>query len=82
MFLEILQYSQENTSVGVFLITLQSLRSATLLKRDSITGGDRHLWWLLPENELSIELLLKVFYLNKCLLTFQIFYSDKYIPVW
>ena len=37
--LKILQYSQENTSVGVsFLIKMQAFRSTTLLKEDSNTG--------------------------------------------
>ena len=37
--LKILQYSQENTSVGVvFFMKLQTWRSVTLLKRDSNTG--------------------------------------------
>ena len=40
LFLKISQYSQEATCVGVsFLVTLQTLRPATLLKRDSNTGG-------------------------------------------
>ena len=38
LFLKIFQYSQENSSVGVsFLIKLQALSPATLLKRDSRT---------------------------------------------
>ena len=37
--LKILQYSQENNCVGVsFLVKMQGLRTATLLKRDSNTG--------------------------------------------
>ena len=39
LFLKILQYSQENTCVGIsFLIKMQAFRAPALLKRDSNTG--------------------------------------------
>ena len=38
VFLKILQYSQENTCISLFLIKLQAFRPVTLLKKDSNWG--------------------------------------------